>query len=390
MNSKELLASKFETLILAFFNVKLVNTKSGSHFVIPSKWMTQLKHESDRKYGQTAKQLGMKYGLLFTQTGTVEISAVVENEDGLSIVELRKQLYLRIASLIPQLPEDYPLDMELALAMFLLRGSPDTKLGYYSVDFIEEDDTYLSNFLKILLSSNELFDRLNFNFRNLQKQYVSGQNKRNTQVRINLKFFYDRIMLENSGLNPYKFEALKNNIADLGDVRTYPSFEERVVFYTSKVLNRALSSDDIEKLRQDLSFSSQASNDIDTGVFSARNQKIISFARETFPDECVGCSADYPVEARSFVMPRNNRYYFEINHVIPYANDSNAVDVLDNLVKLCATCHRALTPRRASDSLQTTIIRRMLESRDEVKNFVNSMISDPKIDAVAFVHQSLK
>jgi 5-methylcytosine-specific restriction protein A len=63
---------------------------------------------------------------------------------------------------------------------------------------------------------------------------------------------------------------------------------------------------------------------------------------------------------------------------------------LDNLVKLCATCHRALTPRRASDSLQTTIIRRMLESRDEVKNFVNSMISDPKIDAVAFVHQSLK
>lgn len=390
MKSKELLQGNFETLILAFFNIKLVTTKLGTHFEIPSKWIKQLNFEADRKYAQTAKELEKKYGLPFAQKGKVEIVAKVENEDNLSIVDIRKNLYLSIASKIPTLPEGYPLDRELALAMFILRGSPDTKLGYYSVDFIEEDDTYLNNFIKILLSSNELFDRLNFNFRNLQGQYVSGENKRNTQVRINLKYFYDRVMLENSGLNPYKFAALKSRIKELGDVRTYPSFEERVLFYTSKVLAKKLAPEDVAKLREDLRFATGAAGEIESGAFGVRNQKIISFARETFPDQCVGCSLDYPIQTRSFVMPRNNRYYFEINHVIPYSNDSKTVDVLDNLVKLCATCHRALTPRRASDDLQKVIIKRMLESRKEVSEFVRKMNVDSKLDSVNFVHKSLK
>ena len=92
--------------------------------------------------------------------------------------------------------------------------------------------------------------------------------------------------------------------------------------------------------------------------FGIRNQKIVAYAREIFEDICVGCGDKYRIEDRSFKMPRNNRYYFEINHVVAYANDSKAVDVLDNLVKLCSTCHRVLTLGRAYPDLQKEIIKR--------------------------------
>jgi 5-methylcytosine-specific restriction protein A len=71
-------------------------------------------------------------------------------------------------------------------------------------------------------------------------------------------------------------------------------------------------------------------------------------------------------------MPRNNRYYLEVNHVVPFASESKAVDVLDNLVKLCPTCHRALAPHRAEEKLQREIIEKMIVSRPEVSAFVGS------------------
>ena len=72
-------------------------------------------------------------------------------------------------------------------------------------------------------------------------------------------------------------------------------------------------------------------------------------------------------------MPRTGRYYFEIHHVIPYATDAKHVDVIDDLVKLCPTCHRALTPGRAEKSLQFQIIRKIIESREEVRQFVDTI-----------------
>jgi hypothetical protein len=80
-------------------------------------------------------------------------------------------------------------------------------------------------------------------------------------------------MVENSGLNSYKFEALKSRFAELGDVRTYPSFEERVIFYMSKVLGKSLEEAEISKLRSELSFSRDEIVE-SQGVFNARNQRI--------------------------------------------------------------------------------------------------------------------
>ena len=224
---------------------------------------------------------------------------------------------------------------------------------------------------KILLSSNDLINRLNLNFREFQPQYLQGI-QRNTQVRINLKWFFDNVMAYYSDINDYKYGVLLHNHTKLGDTRRYNAFVERLTIYREDVIGRKLSDHEKERMREELNL--EISNN-DGEQVAGRNQKIVSFAREAFPDECVGCRNHYNIADRSFIMPRNGRYYFEINHVIPYANDNKKVDVLDNLVKLCPTCHRALTPGRANETLQREIIHNMLESRPEVKQFVIAMES---------------
>ena len=182
---------------------------------------------------------------------------------------------------------------------------------------------------------------------------------------------------------------MKTKQADLGELHLCHSFETRMLFYMNKILGRELSKNEINALRRDLEFRDPI-EETPENKFNVRNQKIVAFARETFADVCVGCGDQYDIKHRSFLMPRNNRYYFEVNHVIAYANDSDAVDVLDNLVKLCPVCHRALTPHRAYPELQKHIIENMLNSRPEVSKFVSSMMPANYRSPVDYVFDSLK
>jgi 5-methylcytosine-specific restriction protein A len=388
MTVDELLNGELDTLLATFFNAR--KNRLGD-FEVSSKWMKQLKYEGARRYDVAATNLTAKYGMQFEAIGQVEIAATIANPNHLEVPEFLESVYFAIVSKLATLPAGYPLDMEMALALFIFRGSPDTSLGMYSLDLLHEEvQSYVDNFQALLLSSDDLLSRLNLNFRDLQPQFVAGTNRRNAQVRINLKWFYENVVVPNSNLNPYKYEALKHNFKDLGEVRTYPSFENRLVFFRSKVLGRELSPSEIATLREDLKIAREDAELVDQGKFTIRNQKIIAFARETYPDVCVGCEGLYPVESRTFLMPRNNRFYFEVNHVIAYSNDSSAVDVLQNLVKLCATCHRALTPRRAHEQLQKSIIEKMLASRPEVLSFVKSMAQKTGETPLDFVFKRLK
>jgi hypothetical protein len=383
----EFLKMKVETLLLAFFNSRESATEG---FEITSKWGKQLKYDADRSYLETAIQLTDKYGVAFEQAGKTLLVAKISNPNKVSFQQFRELLYLAIAGALADLPDTFNLDIEMALALFLLRGSPDTKFGYYAVDIKNLDPAYAENIQKLLISSDQLLSRLNLNFRELQPQFVAGTHKRNTQIRANLKWFYDVVMKDNGYLNPYKKAVLDKNIQSLGETRLFYSFEDRLIFFQEKIVGKDYSSSEREELRKELKFLSQAEEGAAEGEFVARNQKIISYARETFADVCVGCSDAYPIETRSFLMQRNNRYYFEVNHVIAYSSDSKAVDVIDNLVKLCATCHRALTPRRAHADLQKSIITKMLASRTEVATFVNSRNSEPGLSTVDFVFKNLK
>lgn len=387
MNIDQLLQMPIETLFVAFFNA--ADEKDGN-FEIQSRYgktkFLPLPADSHKK---TAQALTRKYGIDFVQINATTIAATVVNDKRISLDDFLNAIYEKIIVLLNKLPVNYLLDEEIALAMFLLRGSADFNHGLYALDLKKPTPRYVDNIFKLLLSSNSLIERLNLNFRELQPQFAAGKRKRNTQIRINLKWFYKNVITRYPNINKYKTDILRANVRKLGEVHAYHTFEERLIFYRQKILGRELTQNEINALRQDLDFREPAEVATEN-KFSIRNQKIVAFARETFEDRCVGCGDQYDIKDRSFLMPRNNRYYFEVNHVIAYANDSEAVDVLDNLVKLCPACHRALTPHRAFPELQRHIIENMLGSRPEVSKFVSSMMSADYKSPVDYVFDRLK
>ncbi len=387
INIDKLLEKPIETLLVVFFNT---TQNKDNNFEIKSEYReTKFLKITENSHKNTALLLSNKYFLDFNCINKTAIVAIIENDKKINTEDFLNLVYEKIIVYLKKLPSDYLLDIEMALALFTLRGSADFNHGFYSVDIKNSNNVYLDNFFKLLLSSDDLLSRLNLNFRELQPQFVSGSNKRNTQVRINLKWFYDNAISKIKEINKYKADVLSKNNKKLGEVRKYSSFEDRLIFYRQSIIGRKLKEKEVVSLRKSLDFSFQDGKDSDNSFFR-RNQKIVSYAREIFPDICVGCDNKYQINDRSFIMPRNDRYYFEINHVIPYSNDSSSVDVLDNLVKLCPTCHRALTPGRAYDTLQKEIIKNMINSRKEVKNFIISMMQNNQSSPIDYVFSILK
>lgn len=387
MNVEQLLQKPIETLFVAFFNA--TDGRNGD-FEIQSRYrVTKFLPLPINSHAQTALALTRKYGLDFVPVGQSMVVSTIINENNITLDDFLNLVYERIIVSISKLPENYPLDEEIALAMFILRGSADFNRSLYALDLRNPTLRYVDNIFKILLSSKNLMERLNLNFRELQPQHVAGERERNTQIRINLKWFYDNVICRYPDINKYKTDILRINRRNLGEVHAYHMFEDRLIFYKQKILGRDLSDNEIRALRRDLEFSENIEY-VPENKFNIRNQKIVAFAREMFEDKCVGCGDIYDIADRSFVMPRNNRYYFEVNHVIAYASDSDAVDVLDNLVKLCPVCHRALTPHRAYPDLQRCIISNMLDSRPEVCNFVHSMMPAHYESPVDYVFDNLK
>lgn len=387
MNVEQLLQKPIETLFVAFFNA--TDGRNGD-FEIQSRYrVTKFLPLPINSHAQTALALTRKYGLDFVPVGQSMVVSTIINENNITLDDFLNLVYERIIVSISKLPENYPLDEEIALAMFILRGSADFNRSLYALDLRNPTLRYVDNIFKILLSSKNLMERLNLNFRELQPQHVAGERERNTQIRVNLKWFYDNVICRYPDINKYKTDILRINRRNLGEVHAYHMFEDRLIFYKQKILGRDLSDNEIRALRRDLEFSENIEY-VPENKFNIRNQKIVAFAREMFEDKCVGCGDIYDIADRSFVMPRNNRYYFEVNHVIAYASDSDAVDVLDNLVKLCPVCHRALTPHRAYPDLQRRIISNMLDSRPEVCNFVHSMMPAHYKSPVDYVFDNLK
>lgn len=381
----DVLEMSLDTLFATFFNVEM----DESNFAVVSNYKATkyLPYMPSNSHDETATALTQKYGLNFKKISNTKIISEISNPKKYNLDEYRHMLYETILGRIVNLDITYNIDKEIALAMFIFRGSADFNRGLYAVDIKFPSQQYLDDMYKLLLSTNDLIDRLNLNFRELQSQFQHGI-QRNTQIRINLKWFYVYSLSHFPNINKYKYETLQRNQNIIGEIRKFNAFTDRLAIYRENILGRSLTDKEILNLRNEMNF--ETSNLSGQRNIPTRNQKIVSFAREAFPDECVGCKNHYDIKDRSFIMPRNGRYYFEVNHVIPYANDNDRVDVLDNLVKLCPTCHRALTPGRADEKLQREIIHNMLESRQEVKQFVIMMNSNSLATPEDFVFDSLK
>ena len=314
-----------------------------------------------------------------------EFVCVLQNDLNLSNDEFYAKLLRKIFL------SDFFLDSDLSEAkksfirgFFELRGSIDTTRPLLTQDYFYKNSAEIKriHFLvdNFFVGENEL----NWNFRELQGQFVSGENKRNTQLRINL-FWY----LKNIGLiNEYKAKIvqavygltpnLKNGIYYF-DCATQThgraKFNERVNFYLSSVFGKNLSEFEIKNLRKDLEFNENfGENEF------LRDANIIKFMRFNTADECSACKKIYDIKDRSFPSkPLNGRYYTEIHHVISVGKDSD-LDVLENLAKLCPVCHRALKRGASSQEIQKNLISEILNSNSQNLEFAKIIFQNENLD----------
>ncbi len=237
---------------------------------------------------------------------------------------------------------------------FESRGSIDTQRNFLTLDYFFHSPLEFNKFHYLIDFFTIPSEVLNFNFRELQPEHVQGINQRNAQFRIYLDWYLYHIGL----FNPYKARiaehVFKTTLVRDGiyyKLRDRPKTEyrgngfiERAHFYLKNVYQQDLDDKSIEKLRERLGF-------IQDSEEFRRDSKIINFYRLSTPNVCNACCDDYDIKERSFIslplyqITQNpDSYYTEIHHMISLGKNKE-LDVLENLAKLCPTCHRALKKR---------------------------------------------
>lgn len=342
---------------------------------------------------------GLSFEITTSTNKNIRHSSVLINDTPYSREEFLYKVYARIEQARFLHPKRF-FEKIIASSFFIPRGSIDLNRNYFTVDVLKQNvsELYIENLLSILMSLTEI-KQLNFNFRELQPEYIEGKN-RNTQLRINLRWFYDYYRDEVESLNLYKFNLLESNRSDIllsnYSNNLSSSFIERAIFYKDKILGEQSNFEKISKqqlrnivenYREELDFDDSQTEQ--SRIY--RDQSLVKLARISQPDICHACHEYYPLEQRTFTVRGSNRPYLELHHVISFGADQSG-DVLENLVKLCPACHRALTPNRADEDYQKMIIdsifRHSQDAYEYVRLFLNERANEN--DAIEFVYQNLK
>lgn len=337
-----------------------------------------------------------RYDLPFSVKGKSSHIVYLQNDTNLVRQEILDKIYSRTQQLRFSYT-DTQYESKMLTSIFVPRGSVDLTLNYFAVDLIKENiyPQYISNVMS-LVSSTDAIRQLNLNFRELQPQFVSDDKKRETQLRVNLRWFYERYLEEVESINLYKAAILRDSTEKILVRNVSKTIEDkfiqRALFYRENIVGArdklvTLSDDGMKKeitnLRDELNF-----NDADKGFVNeiSRKSDIVKLAIISHPDECVACKNKYDLMDRTFMWASKKRPYLEIHHVISFGADKKG-DILENLVKLCPACHRALTPGRAEISYQKDLIGNILDNsvtaNEYVSRFLNvSVTREEKIDYV--------
>lgn len=275
---------------------------------------------------------------------------------------------------------------EIMLAFLAFRGSIDFKLQKISVDIKRkiESDFYLGKIL-LLLSQTCNLDSININFRELQRDYIEKNRKRNTQIRIHLGYLiYDMKILEQlKEINFYKYDILNQNKNMILDTEIKP--KESIFLKFEKYRNVMNIHNLDEKKEREKFFKIEEKKEIG----ERRDHSLVKEAKIILEDMCYGCHLEFDLNQRTFNYKNTDIPYLEINHVISFSN--NNVDNLDNLVKLCPPCHKALSPNRADEYIQKKIIKNMILNSDKASKFIEIFIDDKMIEKkIDYVYSKLR
>lgn len=283
---------------------------------------------------------------------------------------------------------------------FESRGSIDTQRNFLTSDYFFHSPLEFKKFHYLIDFFNIPSKALNFNFRELQPEYMQGINQRNAQFRIYLDWYLHHIGL----FNPYKARIAEHVFKTtlVGDgiyykLRDRPtteyrgnSFTECAHFYLKSVYQQDLDDKSIEKLREQLGW-------IQKSEEFRRDSKIINFYHISTPNVCSACCGDYDIKERSFIsLPlyqitqRSDSYYTEIHHVISLGKNKE-LDVLENLAKLCPTCHRALKKGASAEGFQKRLIGKILKRNKDNLEFAQLRFeTDDLPTLIDKIYESLK
>ena len=265
---------------------------------------------------------------------------------------------------------------------FELRGSVDITANLLAQDYFYNKTYELKKALILTDFMNVPNDCLNFNARELQPDYVTGKSLRNTQLRMKLPYYAQEIGFVNKYKAMIVSKALritytiKNgfyyfNLGYTPSAATSVTFQKRVSFYESNVYGCTIDSATLARLRKTLGFDGAVST-----TTRKRDSKIIAIFKCISPDECAICGT-----TKTYTK-KDGKQYFEIHHVLPFKAE-DGTDVLDNLVKLCPTCHRMLKKGSGTVTAQRDAIKKLLNNHEDVLDFIKSKLGDKSIDELA-------
>ncbi|WP_416371508.1 HNH endonuclease [Mycoplasma mycoides] len=76
-----------------------------------------------------------------------------------------------------------------------------------------------------------------------------------------------------------------------------------------------------------------------------------------------------------------------MHHVLPFSANKSA-DVFENLVKLCPTCHKALSKNRALEDYQKKLIKNIIDNSVIVSEYLDNFIENNQ-NKVDFIYDRL-
>lgn len=380
---------KTDRIVADFFQVdsRIVLTKKDAYKTNP--------YTADRRQ-ENIDALNKYYPHInFESKSTFGIAAVFDNKQHHTLRQLLQATYDVIAKkLLTVSTADFSNDF--AIAAFAFRASMDLNRNLYASDLHSSRINSKENlelFIKLLFQTN-LNEQLNLNFRELQPDQVDEKANRDTQFRINLRYFFDKYYDELKLVNPFRAEQMNLNKQSIL-LKNYKNpndqFIDRIHFYQNEIVEENVDNKlNVEQLRKRLNFSKI--DDAEDDEVKHRDNRAKELARGTQPDLCASCQKIYRREDRTFKIRDTDIWYFELHHVIPFANKDIQTEVADNYVKLCAVCHRSLTPNRADEDFQKDIIANIFANRPDALTYVRNVqdtIHDKKAP-VEFVYGILK
>lgn len=315
-----------------------------------------------------------------------QIFFLLENDLKISSDSFFNKLYAKILSDCQWVYEDELTEekKKFIRGYMELRGSIDTTANYIAQDYFYASAFEIKKARLLVDYFSIPYYLVNINFRELQKDYYTDVNKRNTQLRLNILWYMQNIGI----MNEYKarifsisrkinFDEKKGNVYYFNchdtNHRGTNILDERLNYYSTNIFGKEITEEDIKLLRSNLGF--------DGPLKSIRNTALTELIRYFTPDECVSCKNKYALEDRTFINKKTGRPYFEIHHVISLGTNRE-LDDENNLVKLCPICHKTLKKGVATSEEQKDIIAEIFKNAPHTLEFAKHIFDTNDITEI--------